>query len=268
LNPTSIEALDFLYIDYKPPNPLNVLVTPTILSKYQRIFAFILRMMRVEHVSKAFLRMTRKHTDRLFPTLTSSNKLLLHFRFITHSFVTSLSSYIFDTAIGGNFDAFLARLCLGTSHPLDKASKYGFSDVFALADAHSAVLDDILSACLLRSGQRAVADLLRAVLELVLELGVLAGELKRGRLEEYQAAPLLEDLYGAFRSKVSTLTKVLKALVDKGSTISKLQLEDAMRETSEGDSRRPPGGAESLYHLLIRLDLGEWLMGSSDDQER
>jgi hypothetical protein len=56
--------------------------------------------------------------------------------------------------------------------------------------------------------------------------------------------------------------------VDKGSTTSKLQLEAAMRETSEGDSRRPPGGPESLYHLLIRLDLGEWWSGSSDGQER
>jgi hypothetical protein len=53
-------------------------------------------------------------------------------------------------------------------------------------------------------------------------------------------------------------TKVLKALVDKGSTVSRLQLEAAMRATAESDSRRPPGGAECLYHLLIRLDLGEW----------
>ncbi|KIM78944.1 hypothetical protein PILCRDRAFT_10863, partial [Piloderma croceum F 1598] len=257
LNPTSIEALDFLFIDYKPPHPLNVLITPIILSKYQRLFAFILRMMRVEHVSKAFFRMTRKNTEPLFPTLTSSNRLLLHFRFITHSFVTSLSSHVFDTAIRGNFDAFLSRLTPGTSHSLEKGNEYGFSDVFALADAHSIILDNILSSCLLRSGQKAVGDLLRGVLELVLELGILAGDLKRGRLEEYQAAPLLEDLYATFRGKMSTLTKVLKALVDKGSTISRLQLEAAMREAGEGDSRRPPGGAESLYHLLIRLDLGE-----------
>jgi hypothetical protein len=53
-------------------------------------------------------------------------------------------------------------------------------------------------------------------------------------------------------------TKVLKALVEKGSTISRLQLEAALQETRENDSRRPPGGAESLYHLMIRLDFGEW----------
>ncbi len=39
-------ALDFLYMDYKPPRALEVLITPEILSKYQRMFAFILRLMR------------------------------------------------------------------------------------------------------------------------------------------------------------------------------------------------------------------------------
>ena len=62
LNPSSIEyavaspfrypqmtfsrALDFLYLDYKPPHPLEVLFTPQILSKYHRIFNFLLRLLR------------------------------------------------------------------------------------------------------------------------------------------------------------------------------------------------------------------------------
>lgn len=62
LNPSSIEyavvppfhylqitfsrALDFLYLDYKPPHPLGVLFTPEILSKYHRIFNFLLRLLR------------------------------------------------------------------------------------------------------------------------------------------------------------------------------------------------------------------------------
>lgn len=154
--------------------------------------------MSVEHVSKALYRMTCKSTKLLFPTLTSSNKLLLHLRFIAHSFLTALSSYVFDTAIAGNFDAFRARL----SHPQPDTE---FSDVFAVTDAHSVVLDNILSACLLRSGQKAVGDLLRGTLEVVLELGVLVGERQRGRMEEYQAAPLLDDLYASFRRKMSTL---------------------------------------------------------------
>ena len=143
--------------------------------------------------------MTRDETRPLFPTLTSSNRLLIYFQFIARAFVTSLTGYVFDTAIRGNFDTFLARLPLGTP------DKSGFSDVFSLAKAHSTVLDDILFACLLRSGQRTVGDLLRGALAIILDFGNLAGELRRGRLQEYQAAPLLEDHFRKFREKMTML---------------------------------------------------------------
>ena len=143
----------------------------------------------------------------MFPTLAKSRKLLLHFRFISQAFASSLSGYIFDTAIGGNFDPFLARLSSGDSGPPMSSPNeraFEFSDVFELAQCHSALLDDILSACLLRSGQKGVGDLLRHSLELVLEFTIVVGELHRGRLEEYQAAPLIEDLFQKFRTKMAT----------------------------------------------------------------
>ena len=142
----------------------------------------------------------------LFPTLTPSRKLLLHFRFIAQTFVSSLSGYVFDTAIGGNFDPFLERLS-GNSSGSDSphVNGLGFSDVFELSQRHSALLDDVLSACLLRSGQRGVGDLLRQCLELVLEFTVVVGELHRERLQEYQAAALVEDLFRRFTVKTTTL---------------------------------------------------------------
>ena len=159
----------------------------------------------VESALKSLFRMSthRSTSNFLFPTLTKSRKLLLHFRFISQAFVSSLSGYIFDTAIGGNFDPFLARLSCGNSGPSEQT--FEFSDVFELAQCHSALLDDILSACLLRSGQKGVGDLLRHSLELVLELTIVVGELHRDRIEEYQAAPLIEDLFQRFRMKMTTL---------------------------------------------------------------
>jgi hypothetical protein len=124
--------------------------------------------------------------------------------------VSSLSGYIFDTVIGGNFDPFLARLSSGDSglaiSSLNERSSE-FADVFELAQCHSALLDDILNACLLRSGQKGVGDLLRHSLELVLEFAVVVGELHRGRLEEYQAAPVIEDLFQRFRTKMATFVR-------------------------------------------------------------
>jgi len=58
---------------------------------------------------------------------------------------------------------------------------------------------------LLRSGQREVGEILRQSLEAVLEFAVVMGELHRGRLKEYQAGPMVEDLFAKFRSKMMML---------------------------------------------------------------
>ncbi|EGO25726.1 hypothetical protein SERLADRAFT_448663 [Serpula lacrymans var. lacrymans S7.9] len=261
LNPLC-EALDFLYLDYKAPHPLDVIITPEILSKYQRMFAFLLRLMRVESAIRADFRMSRKRTEPLFPTLTSSNKLFLHFRFVAQTFVNALSAYVYDVAIGGNYDVFLSRIVAAQSYETPDSDD-GFSDVFALASSHSAVLDDILSACLLRSGQRAVGDLLRKTLELVLEFSILTGDLKSGRLQEYQAASLLEDLFQLYCKKMSTLVKVLEALLEKGAKSSQLQREILMLKKQESDAHHPPGGMESLGHLLSRINANGWWKGST-----
>lgn len=147
----------------------------------------------------------------LFPTLAQSRKLLLHFRFIAHTFVSSLSGYVFDTVIRGNFDPFLARLesHLRTDSLISQSTlptqDNSFTDVFHLSRCHSALLDDMLNACLLRTGQRNVGDLLRQCLEIVLELTIVIGELHRERLQEYQAANFTEELFQKFRGRMATL---------------------------------------------------------------
>ncbi|KAI0702946.1 Spc98 family-domain-containing protein [Cerioporus squamosus] len=274
LNPLSIEALDFLYMHYQPPSPLDVLITPAILSKYHRMFAFNLRLMRVENVVRTLFRLTRKASAPLFPTLTPSNKLLLHFRFIAHSFVMALSSYVYDIAIGSNMDGFLARLAAAsgsdphsgyrhaglaasTSPDSPVHERAAFADVFSLAEFHSRVLDDILSSCLLRSGQKAVGDILRGCMELVLELGVLVGEIRDGNLEEYEAGPMLEELWGRFRAKMTTFVKVLKALVEKEADASGLVLSDIPLHMMQGH-RRVSGTTANLHQLLLRLNMSDW----------
>ena len=231
---------------YQPPHPLDVIITPAVLSKYHRMFAFNLRLLRgtykplltavrsidysyepVENVVRTLFRLTRKTATPLFPTLSPSNKLLLHFRFVAHSFVMALSSYVYDVAIGSNMDGFLTRLTAASSptpatsglaastssntsdhRPESRDEHAVFADVFSLADHHSRVLDDILSSCLLRSGQKAVGDILRGCMELVLELGILAGEVRDGNLEEYEAAPMLEELWGKFRTRMTTFVSL------------------------------------------------------------
>jgi len=99
------------------------------------------------------------------------------------------------------------------------------------------VLDNILVACLLRSGQKVAGDALRMCLETVMELGILAGELSRGRIEEHQAKSTLEELYSAFKRRVSRLVRILEILKDK-------ELEQE--------------GAGSINHLFVKLDPSWW----------
>ena len=159
--------------------------------------------------------MTRTASKPLFATLVQPQKRLLHFRFVARSFVSTLSAYVFDTAIGGNFDPFIARLSIPTLGGAATAATFvlkedmGFSDVFALAKSHSELLDDVLTACLLRSSQRAVGEVLRQCLELVLEFTIVAGEVYRGRMEEYEAAVAMEGVERRFLVKMGVFVSCL-----------------------------------------------------------
>lgn len=157
----------------------------------------------VDNVIRALFRMTRKNAQPLFPTFTPSHRLFLRFRFISHAFITALSSYVYDIAIRSNFDAFLVILESPPENLKGRATH--FPDVFALADYHSNVMDDILSACLLRSGQKPVGDLLRGALEIMLDFGLLMSDVVTGQTKEYQAVSPLNTLFNAFRLKITTL---------------------------------------------------------------
>lgn len=149
--------------------------------------------------------MSNSSSPFVFGTLASSRKMLLHFRFIAQSFVTNLVEYVYDTAIAGNIDPFLEKLQQPEDSTGTKGHQAEYSDVFSLAEAHANVMNQILTACLLRTGQKISGGALREALKVVLEFSVLIGDLYRGRLEEYQAASVLESLYVQFQQKMANL---------------------------------------------------------------
>lgn len=152
-----------------------------------------------------------------------------------------LSGYVFDSAIGGNFNPFLSRLsCSPSAHDTHRP---GFSDVFDLAQCHSALLNDVLSACLLRSGQKGVGDLLRQSMETVLEFTIVVGELRRGRVEEYQASPMIEELYKKFCLKMTMLVS---------SSLFSPRFRSSRRLLAVGESAQ---GADKQKSLLV-IDFG------------
>jgi hypothetical protein len=228
-----LEALDSVYLTYQVPHPLDVLLPTDVLSKYQRVFTFLLRLTRgtwthfcftpsinrhsAESVCRALYRMTRSASEPLFPTLNRHRALLDLARFGVHTFVSALAAYAYDTAVRRQFDAFLADVATHAAHALGTTGTDSrFADVFALAEYHSAVLDDVLSACLLRSNQRAAGARVQRCLELVLELSVLMGRRRLGHIEEYQAAPELEAVWQKFQTEKRRLVRRTGAASSSG----------------------------------------------------
>ena len=140
----------------------------------------------------------------VFPYAPLAQDLLVRLRFQIQAFVTALVTYVFDSAIGGNFDKYLRRIAELRDGFVDESlarnrSDHEVTDVFSLAESHSNLLDRILSGCLLRTVQRTAGDALRNLQELVLKFGVLLINVRRGFVQEAQGADDLQELYEAFQ---------------------------------------------------------------------
>jgi len=229
------------------------LVTPDILSKYQRIFNFLLRILRGEHpstkmrvlllmsfnavetVARGLFNSVIKGSD-LFTGYPESLGLLHRFRFHTHAFVSTLIAYTFDTAIGTHFDGFMSKVQeIAAQHALRISQRHlsrdnarrdasneapgsmriyvdddakPLADVFDIMDEHSIVLDKILGSCMLRTQQRAISDVLEDILSIVLQLGSLVRDLRRGAFTNEDAARQLGKLHHNFERKMTTFVSV------------------------------------------------------------
>ena len=154
--------------------------------------------------------------EGLFPSTPQARRLLLRFRFQTHSFVSALTSYIFDSAIGTHFNAFMRRLGSVVqqirSHSCqEREDDEGFPsvlDVFELMNDHSKVLDRILGACMLRTQQRAIAEVVTEILSTILDLGTLIGDMKRGIVDDSTGEAKVKKLYFVFERKMFTFVRL------------------------------------------------------------
>ena len=69
------------------------------------------------------------------------------------------------------------------------------------------------------------------------------------------------DLDCVDASKVDLQVKVLKMMIDKGSSSSHLPIEFAYLQGATSGSPMAPGGTGSLHYLLAKLDVGGWKGG-------
>ncbi|PQE31230.1 Spc97 Spc98 family protein [Rutstroemia sp. NJR-2017a WRK4] len=250
MDPNSIEALDFLRLSYKAPAPLETIITPIILYKYDQLFKLLLRTLRMLYVVTALFRSYTTRTSHSKTIDPSTQK----FRLEAHHFISTLCSYFFHTGIESTWQIFERKLdevelrlknqdvLLNQNEGLDKLREY-----------HERVLDRIMFALLLRKRQKPVMKLLEEIFTLILQFSKVSSA----------GGDEIKDIYGKFRKKVGVFITVCRGLSEK-----------------KGYGEREPGGRivgagglfdggdlveeNTIGQLVLRLEMsGYYIKGMS-----
>ena len=200
MDPHSLYALDFLRLQSMPPSPIDAVITPLALEKYDIIFKFLLRIVRLLYVVS--------HLPCL-PKVAYAQALRLQ----VHHFITSCAAYFFDTGIRETWEMFNMYLDSVESHLVeeDKRGELGSKateGIDTIKTRHELCLDQIMFALLLRNRQQRLMALLEDIFSSILEFARICG------YGEPQAIQV-QELYKKFTEKLKIFLDVCRGLVGK-----------------------------------------------------
>ena len=210
LNADGLEALDFLKIAYKPPQPLDAVITNTALEKYDTVSRLLLRGARVGFIVKELMQHPRG--------AARERTIVQRFKIEARHFVTTVFGFFADS---------IAELWSIMEDRLDQIEEgidcyevgVEIEGIRGLRALHEEVLDRILAACLLRKRQEMVMKLLEEILRIVLDFAGRFRGSTHGRqdLVAKEKENDMERLYHTFGKKVELFITVCKGLQDQKS---------------------------------------------------
>ncbi|KAL8829655.1 MAG: hypothetical protein Q9170_006073 [Blastenia crenularia] len=242
-----LEALDFLKIHYRPPKPLDVVITEAVLDKYERVSRLLLRGARVGFVVKQMMRHERRTRVE-----GRGSGLIQRFKIEAHHFVVTVLGYIGE-AVEELWTAFEKRLD-GIEKSID-CYEVGrqVEGVHQLRSLHEEVLDQILAACLLRKRQELVSRLLEEILGLILEFAKVVRDGSDGSAREGGKGEVdVARLYEIFRRKVRVFITVCRGLQDQKSVAGNIGVFNGGKR---GEER-----GNGIGRLVLRLEMNWWYM--------
>ena len=205
----SIEALDFLRLQYTPPPPLDTVITQAALAKYDVIFKVLLRAIRMLFVVNQLFRDTKSR----FATRQAADPISKSFRIESHHFVSAICRYFFN-GVQGNWDILQRRL-QDVDKALDRDGTSIGGSLHQLRDFHEYLLDRLMFALILRKRQAQVMKLLEEIFSLILVFA------RRARTEATQGMgdsslkPDLKETYENFKKKVRVFISVCRGLSER-----------------------------------------------------
>ncbi|KAM0790669.1 hypothetical protein ACM66B_004528 [Microbotryomycetes sp. NB124-2] len=284
-DPNSLEALDFLFVNYRVPSPLDLILTPSVMRKYHGVFKHLLRLLRVEcivrqiwqTVHKPFSGEGDKKTQLLLAQDPEARILLINLSFEVQNLVTSLCSYSFDCAVDNNFQSFMKALSKiesasmqsmrgqrSTSADDDSAEDDDSVDepddydpghqswnLDSLSLVHQEFLSRVEKGLMLKRAQAPLKQLVEGILVIVMNLGRKVNSWRKG--PEDDVVTELLSIRSKLRQVTSTLVKVLGALDDRGPISSTAKAGTVAADSILSDVEMQ-SSVDWVQQLLVRLD--------------
>ena len=195
IDPNSISALDFLRLQYKPPPPLDVIISPTSLEKYDTIFRLLLRSNRMLYAVNHFSR-----------SLHITDLRAQRFKIEAYHFVSCICNYFFEK-VTSVWNAFSRRLDV-LERRIERYEIGEHDRLKGVREMHDAMLDEMMLALLLRKRHEMVMGLLEEIFGLVLVFAT------RERSSERVNISVGEE-YAGFRKNVKVFVSVCRGLSEK-----------------------------------------------------
>ncbi|OAX84504.1 hypothetical protein ACJ72_01120 [Emergomyces africanus] len=255
-NPNSIEALDFLRLQYHPPSVLEAIITPRSLRRYDSIFKRLLRQMRMLSVSCDLI---RDSTDRSNPA-DMRRTITQKFRMEAHHFVQSVSDYSFHIAVGETWNKFEKTL-IKIERCIDKGDIDGTighaKSLHRLREYHEDVLDQILFALFVSKKHAQARMLLDDIFGTILTFAPISKAAATGTWVQRDGMPpydrIVRQLFSVFRKQVSGFVRFLRTLDGAKAMRSKGKHKDLAAWGS--DDHVGVDTDHVFEHLLLRLDM-------------
>ncbi|KAI0908182.1 Spc97/Spc98 family protein [Ustulina deusta] len=252
MDPSSLEALDFLRLAYKTPAPLSPILTPVILIKYDKIFKLLLRVIRMLYVVgqlfRDISRMERRGQD--------IGDVWLRFQFEAQQLVQSVATYFFDTGIQMpwlHFERWLDGVqsdLAGADMDMLNARVVSPDEV---REEHEKMLDRMMNILLLRKRQQPVLALLEDIFRLTLSFSRQVQLEVSGKVEGDASKAIIEELHQTFRKKVEVFVTVCHGISERGGTTGRGTRRDLMVDDERrGDSLNDEN---TIDRLLVNLDM-------------
>ncbi|OCT53352.1 hypothetical protein CLCR_09561 [Cladophialophora carrionii] len=249
----SIHALDFLRLQYTAPNEiLETVITASILDKYDRIFQYLLRTMRMQALTQSMLKDEIGQTSDKFNS-RSCDWIIIEM----HHFILTMADYSHNIAIESYWRQFEAVLDDAKTHIDNQEYEETLRAVQSLDHLralHERTLDLILQALLLKQRQTRSRQILEEIYDVILQFSAE----RRKRL-----APVAQG------SQIdSSIENTMKRLRNDFRT-KVLQFMDALRSGKQALNMTGKEGLEQLEDfgddmdmfdcLLLRMDMsGYW----------